>query len=164
MDRPDYGNNAVAVVPGLGIGIAFIVVFAFLFSNTSVTLPEKPSYPSTVRVEGLSGKVHHVGAELDILVRIEGTASSCSYPTAVITNTDTSEILWDSGIRLVVCDPDPDRHPVNIVWLLGESYTENGATSLQNPIQKIIPTKAGNYSLTITYDEIKSTAEFTVYP
>lgn len=140
-------------------------MFAFLFSNANVTLPEKPSFPATVAVEGLA-KQHLAGEELDIKINVQGTVHYCSYPRAIMTNTDTSEVLWDSGDQIILCvsDLDNDRHPVEIEWILGNSYTENGRTSLSDPVEKIVPTEAGNYSLVFTYDEIEYTTEFTVYP
>jgi hypothetical protein len=156
-------NAAIAVVPGLAIGIAFIVMLAIIFNSTEVTFPEK--YPGTIIVEGLS-KQYHVGDELDLLVRMQGTVSSCSYPRAIVTNTDTSQVLWDSGVQIILCvvDGENDKRPIAVEWILGESYTENGATSLWDPVEKIIPAEAGSYSLTIMYDGLESTTPFTVYP
>lgn len=166
MDRQDYSSNStVPVVAGLVVGIAFVVMFAFLFSNTKVIFPEKPSYPANVVVEGLT-KQYHVGEELDIMISAQGVVHKCSYPRAIITNTDTSEVLWDSGIQIILCVVDPEnvRHPVEIEWILGDTYMENGRTSLLNLVDGIVPMKAGNYSLVFTYDEIESTTEFTIYP
>lgn len=158
-------GNLSPVIVGLVVGIAFITTSVLVFGS-GILFSQGQSDSITIGIDGVSGKQYHVGDELDISVRIQGVTFDCAAPSAAIVNTDTSQTIWDSGISLVLCDPDRDAegHTVDIVWQLGRSYTENGVNHTSQSTTRIVPAEAGEYALVVSFSGHESTFPFTVYP
>lgn len=163
------GNNHFArpLIVALAVGIAFITTSVIVFGSGAL-FSEGRSDSITIGVDGIDGRQYRVGDELNILVKIQGVAIDCAGPHASIVNTNTSQTIWDSGIRLVLCDPDREAgERVDITWHLGQYFTEGrGDLSIsdRSVTEKIVPSEAGYYELRIIYGIHEWTFLFTVYP
>lgn len=96
---------AIPVIAGLATGIAFVIVFALLFSIASPILHR--SFNIVLALEGLKDR-YSVGEQIDFNIRATGYGTHCGYPIAQIMNIDKNEIVRtiDNGID-VNCDPEP---------------------------------------------------------
>lgn len=150
----------------LVVGVASVIAFGLLLGG-GVLVSQGQSDTITIGVDGIDGKQYRVGDELDAVVMMQGTTFDCAAPRAAIINTDTPQTVWDSGFSLIVCDPgwQKDGRPVDIVWHLGKSYTENGIIShtAQDSTEEIVLTEAGEHALVVSFAGQEATVPFTVY-
>lgn len=97
------------------------------------------------------------------IILIDGTVEGCvAPPHAQIRDSATGEIVWDSGISLVLCDPDLGRRTVDIRWEMGFSYMENGVRYDNTNAMKA--ERDGTYELKVEYSSAKETRTFEVMP
>lgn len=150
-------DSVAPFVAGLAIGIAFVALFGLILS---------PSFPiqkaAAVDLSIVSQERYVVGDELNMMVRVRGSAGSCAYPHATITNANTGETVWDSGTTLIICDPDQTRSPVNIDWELGKSFRQNG--NLRIDSNPVVIKQAGTYIISAQFDSYETSRSIEVVP
>lgn len=149
---------AVPVVAGLAAGIALVVLFGLFFSSTLALPAEK----SRVSIEVPPDP--RVGQALDINVRTSYRTFSCAYPHVAILNANTSEVVWDSGTTLMVCDPGMAREgrQANTSWALGGRYVDSENQDLGT--SPVVIKEAGPYTISAEFDGLKTTRTIEVLP
>jgi hypothetical protein len=100
------------VIAGLAAGIGFVVLFAVMF-NIVETMPRNSL---DVAIAGLKDS-YSIREAIDFTVTVKGYGISCGNPNVLIKNASNNATVWSADrIALVLCDPDPDLHDVDIVW------------------------------------------------
>lgn len=69
-------------------------------------------YVNKITLDGLHS-VYHVGEKIDFKIIFKGFVTSCGSPHVKIVNS-TNDTIWESGIVLLLCDPDMGRYPVYV--------------------------------------------------
>lgn len=153
------GGTTVPVTAGLAAGIALVVLFGLVFSPS---LSARKTGITEISVE--APPKPRVGQALDITVRVTGTTLSCVYPHVSVTNANTSEVIWDSGNTIRLCDPDPEQRsrPVDINWALGGRSVDNENQGIgQGPV---IVREAGLYKISAEFGTLKTSRTIEVFP
>lgn len=165
----DKSSTTITVIAGLIVGIALVVIFGFVFSDTGKATYRKsvfdfqkgqsvnlrmdiPDMPNVVEI----------GTAVQPIIRIAGTVTGCAPPPhAEIRDIASSKTVWDSGLTTVFCDPDARPGWVNIAWVLGKAYVENGVSHPRST-SAMIAEKTGTYELTVEYAGLKERKMFDV--
>lgn len=173
------GNNkssstTIPVIAGLAIGVALIVLFSFVFNGSgdgSNTFGGSRSVFNFQRAESetLLIVIHdmptslEIGAKLQPIIKITGTAAGCRLPPhAEVRDLASNEMVWSSGLTTVFCDPDAGLRSVNIDWTLGRGYVESGVYHLLSNNNAMVAQNIGRYELTIEYAGLKESRVFDV--
>lgn len=136
-------------IAGLVIGIAFVVLFASIFTSSQLSQSDRLT---DLSIEGLKDS-YSIGEEIDFAIRATGYGIICGYPDFKIIDLDRNEDIvfsLDERVILVVCDPDAINF--NKTWIL----LELGVT---NPITI---DRVGHYKIAISFGNVVAEKYFIV--
>ncbi len=163
----------IPVIAGLAIGVALVILFTFVFNGSgdgnntsgasrSIFNFQRAEYETLLIDIQDMPNVIEIGTAVQPIIRIAGTVTGCAPPPhAEIRDIASNETVWDSGLTMVLCDPDARPRPVNIAWVFGGEYVENGVSHPRST-RAMFAEKTGTYELTIEYAGLKESKMFDV--
>lgn len=147
---------------GLVAGIVLIVILSTSFMPDIKIDDQERQQDVRIRFLSMPG-AFATGTAVHPVILIDGTIDGCvAPPHAQILDSATGEVVWDSGISLVLCDPDAGRRTIDIRWEIGFSYMENGERYDNSHAMKA--DRDGAYELTVMYAGAKEHRTFEVMP
>jgi len=124
-----------------------VVLFASMFNSVETLLRNSLD----VAIAGLKDS-YRIGEAIDFTVTVKGYGNACGYPNVLIRNAATNTTVWSADrIALLLCDPDPDLHDIDIVWK-PEDWGES----------PIVINEPGSYIVQAEFDDTIVTKEFVV--
>lgn len=141
-------NDAVPVIAGLAVGIAFVALFASFFSSAEIVTGQHID----VSIEGLKTE-YAIGEQITYTVKANGYGVlSDAYPYAKIINTDTNDMTNEMLYDFVVMWDEPNDAPrtIDAEWPVAERYND------------IILYESGNYKLIVELGDETLERQFRV--
>jgi hypothetical protein len=128
-----------AVIAGLAVGIAFVVLFASIFSQSNPVVQRKHHFD--VSIMGLKD-LYNTGEKIDFSVRVKGYGTNCGAPSVKIIDMNNPGRVIDPVGLITDYTCDPTAYDFDRTWTL-----------LDIGVIRDIVLESGHYKAVVRYGE-----------
>lgn len=143
-------SSTIPIITGFAIGIAFIVVFASIFTHVDFNFTKR--HYLDLAIDGLKDN-YHPGERIDFLAKAKGFEHLCGFPSLSIVDAQGAKKLGrEMNLVSLMGGCDPDLRNIDETWTLQQMGILND----------IAIQESGNYKVIIEYGDQWLVRTFTV--